>query len=173
MFASTTTIYPLVSDARTGMPTTIYPYRMATSDLPRRPFARTRAVVRGQGASREDYRRETEDRIRFAGSYVAWLDTLEGEQPTSGPSAILGGTTEEYKLARRQAQAAYDSELGIAAASEAQVSVGGEEPADLGSTLDAIGDQAEGLIERAKKNPGATAAIIGGVVLLFLISRRR
>ena len=172
MFASTTTIYPLVSDARTGVPSTIYPYRMATSDLPRRPFQRTRALVRGQGASREDYRRETEDRIRFAGSYVAWLDTLEMEQPST-LSAVIGGTLEQYRLARRQAQAAYDSELGIAAASEAQVNVGGEEPADLGSTLDAIGDQAEGLIERAKKNPGATAAIIGGVVLLFLISRRR
>jgi len=173
MFAPTTTIYPLVSDARNGEKTTIYPYRMATSDLPRRPYQRTQAVVRGQGASREDYRRETEDRIRFAGSYVAWLDTLDSEQPTTGTNAIIGGTVQENRDARRQAQAAYDSELGIAAAREAQVAVGGEEPADLASTLDAIGDQAEGLIERAKRNPGATAAIIGGVVLLFLIARRR
>lgn len=172
MLAPTTTIYPVVSDARTGFPSTIYPYRMATPDLPRGAFKRSRGTVRGQGSSRDDYRRETEDRIRYAGSYVAWLDTLEGEQP-SEINAIIGGTAEDVKLARRQAQAAYDVELGIAAASESQVSVGGEDAGDLAETLDAIGDQAENLIERAKKNPGATAAIIGGVVLLFLIARRR
>jgi hypothetical protein len=113
-----------------------------------------------------------EDRIRFAGSYVAWLDTLEIEQPSGQPGAVIGGTAEEYKLARRQAQANYDAELGIGAASEAQVDVGGDS-GDLGAALDAIGDQAESLVEKAKANPGYTAAIIGGAVLLFLVARRR
>lgn len=172
MFADTTTIYPNVSDSRYGMPTTIYPYRMATPDLPRGAYKRTAKVVRGFGSSRDDYRREVEDRIRYAGSYVAWLDTLEAEQPSRGNNAILGGTAEEERNARRQAQAAYDAEVGISAASEAQVNVGGD-AGDLGAALDAIGDQAESLVDKARKNPGYTAAIIGGAVLLFLVARRR
>ena len=172
MFADTTTIYPNVSDSRYGMPTTIYPYRMATPDLPKGAFKRTTKVIRGFGANRDDYRREVEDRIRYAGSYVAWLDTLEAEQPTAGTSAIIGGTVQEYRNARRQAQAAYDAEVGVSAASEAQVDVGGD-AGDLGAALDAIGDQAEGLVNKAKANPGYTAAIIGGAVLLFLVARRR
>jgi hypothetical protein len=171
MFASTTTIYPSVSDTRNREKTTIYPYRMASPDLPRGAYKRTSAVIRGFGSSRDDYRREVEDRIRFAGSYVAWLDTLEVEQPSTVP-AVIGGTLEEYRLGRRQAQANYDAELGIGAASEAQVNVGGD-AGDLGAALDAIGDQAESLVEKARANPGYTAAIIGGAVLLFLVARRR
>lgn len=171
MFAPTTTIYPSVSDTRNREKTTIYPYRMASPDLPRGAYKRTSAVIRGFGSSRDDYRREVEDRIRFAGSYVAWLDTLEVEQPSTVP-AVIGGTLEEYRLGRRQAQASYDAELGIGAASEAQVDVGGD-AGDLGAALDAIGDQAEGLVAKAKANPGYTAAIIGGAVLLFLVARRR
>jgi len=171
MFASTTTIYPNISDRRNDMPTTIYPYRMATSDLPKGAFKRTSKVVRGFGSSRDEYRREVEDRIRYAGSYVAWLDTLEVEQPSTVP-AVIGGTLEEYRKARRQAQANYDAELGIGAASESQVDVGGD-AGDLGAALDAIGDQAEGIVAKAKANPGYTAAIIGGAVLLFLVARRR
>jgi len=171
MFASTTTIYPSVSDTRNRERTTIYPYRMATPDLPRGAYKRTTVVIRGFGSSRDDYRREVEDRIRFAGSYVAWLDTLEVEQPTT-VSAVIGGTLEQYRLARRQAQANYDTELGIGAASEAQVDVGGDS-GDLGAALDAIGDQAEGLVEKARANPGYTAAIIGGIALLFFVARRR
>jgi hypothetical protein len=112
-----------------------------------------------------------EDRIRYSGSYAAWLDTLEIEQPTT-VSAIIGGSVEENRLARRQAQAAYDAELGIGAASEAQVNVGGDDDG-LGAALDAIGDQAESLVDKARANPGYTAAIIGGAVLLFLVARRR
>jgi hypothetical protein len=171
MFASTTTIYPSVSDTRNRERTTIYPYRMASPDLPRGAYKRTTVVIRGFGSSRDDYRREVEDRIRFAGSYVAWLDTLEVEQPST-VSAVIGGTLEEYRLGRRQAQAAYDAELGIGAASESQVDVGGD-AGDLGAALDAIGDQAEGLVAKARANPGYTAAIIGGAVLLFLVARRR
>jgi hypothetical protein len=171
MFASTTTIYPSVSDTRNGERTTIYPYRMASPDLPRGAYKRGTSVIRGFGSSRDDYRREVEDRIRFAGSYVAWLDTLEVEQPSTVP-AVIGGTLEEYRLGRRQAQANYDAELGIGAASEAQVNVGGD-AGDLGAALDAIGDQAESLVEKARANPGYTAAIIGGAVLLFLVARRR
>jgi hypothetical protein len=172
MFAPTTTIYPSVSDTRNREKTTIYPYRMASPDLPKGVYRRTTSAVRGFGSSRDDYRREVEDRIRFAGSYVAWLDTLEIEQPSGQPGAVIGGTAEEYKLARRQAQANYDAELGIGAASEAQVDVGGDS-SDLGAALDAIGDQAESLVEKARANPGYTAAIIGGAVLLFLVARRR
>lgn len=171
MFASTTTIYPNVSDTRNRERTTIYPYRMASPDLPKGAYKRTTAVIRGFGSSRDDYRREVEDRIRYAGSYVAWLDTLEAEQPTT-VSAVIGGTADEYRNARRQAQANYDAELGVSAASEAQVDVGGDS-GDLGAALDAIGDQAEGIVAKAKANPGYTAAIIGGAVLLFLIARRR
>ncbi len=171
MFAPTTTIYPSVSDTRNREKTTIYPYRMASPDLPRGAYKRGTSVIRGFGSSRDDYRREVEDRIRYAGSYVAWLDTLEVEQPST-VSAVIGGTLEEYKLARRQAQANYDAELGIGAASEAQVDVGGDS-GDLGAALDAIGDQAESLVEKARANPGYTAAIIGGAVLLFLVARRR
>lgn len=171
MFASTTTIYPSVSDTRNREKTTIYPYRMASPDLPRGAYKRGSSVIRGFGSSRDDYRREVEDRIRYAGSYVAWLDTLEVEQPSTVP-AVIGGTLEEYRLARRQAQANYDAELGIGAASEAQVDVGGD-AGDLGAALDAIGDQAESLVEKARANPGYTAAIIGGAVLLFLVARRR
>jgi hypothetical protein len=171
MFAPTTTIYPDVSDTRNREKTTIYPYRMASPDLPRGGYKRTSVVIRGFGSSRDDYRREVEDRIRFAGSYVAWLDTLEVEQPTT-VSAVIGGTLEQYRLARRQAQANYDTELGIGAASEAQVDVGGDS-GDLGAALDAIGDQAEGLVEKARANPGYTAAIIGGIALLFFVARRR
>jgi hypothetical protein len=172
MFAPLTTIYPNVSDTRNREKTTIYPYRMASPDLPKGVYRRTTSAVRGFGSSRDDYRREVEDRIRFAGSYVAWLDTLEIEQPSGQPGAVLGGTAEEYKLARRQAQANYDAELGIGAASEAQVDVGGD-AGDLGAALDAIGDQAESLVDKARANPGYTAAIIGGAVLLFLVARRR
>lgn len=171
MFASTTTIYPSVSDTRNRERTTIYPYRMASPDLPRGAYKRTSAVIRGFGSSRDDYRREVEDRIRFAGSYVAWLDTLEVEQPSTVP-ALIGGTLEEYRLGRRQAQAAYDAELGIGAASESQVDVGGN-AGDLGAALDAIGDQAEGLVAKARANPGYTAAVIGGIALLFFVARRR
>jgi hypothetical protein len=172
MLAPTTTIYPSVSDTRNREKTTIFPYRMATPDLPKGVYRRTAATVRGFGASRDDYRREAEDRIRYAGSYVSWLDTLELEQPSGQPGAVIGGTAEDYRLARRQAQAAYDAELGIGAASEAQVDVGGDS-GDLGAALDAIGDQAEGLVERARANPGYTAAIIGGIALLFFVARRR
>jgi len=172
MLADTTTIYPNVSDTRNREKTTIYPYRMATPDLPKGVYRRTAATVRGFGASRDDYRREAEDRIRYAGSYVSWLDTLELEQPSGQPGAVIGGTAENYRLARRAAQAAYDMELGIGAASEAQVDVGGDS-GDLGSALDAIGDQAEGLVAKAKANPGYTAAVIGGIALLFFIARRR
>ena len=62
--------------------------------------------------------------------------------------------------------------VGVSAASEAQVDVGGDS-GDLGAALDAIGDQAEGIVAKAKANPGYTAAIIGGAVLLFLVARRR
>ena len=172
MLAPTTTIYPSVSDDRNGERTTIYPYRMATPDLPKGWRRRNTAIVRGFGSSRDDYRREAEDRIRYAGSYVSWLDTLELEQPSGQPGAVIGGTAEDYRLARRQAQAAYDAELGIGAASEAQVDVGGDS-GDLGATLDAIGDQAEGLVAKAKANPGYTAAVIGGIALLFFVARRR
>jgi hypothetical protein len=170
-FSPLTTIYPSVSDTRNREKTTIYPYRMASPDLPRGAYKRSTAVIRGFGSSRDDYRREVEDRIRYSGSYAAWLDTLEIEQPTT-VSAIIGGSVEENRLARRQAQAAYDAELGIGAASEAQVNVGGDDDG-LGAALDAIGDQAESLVDKARANPGYTAAIIGGAVLLFLVARRR
>jgi len=180
MFASTTTIYPDVSDTRNREKTTVYPYRMATPDLPRGAYKRGTSVIRGFGSSRDDYRREVEDRIRFAGSYVAWLDTLELEQPSGLPGAVIGGTARQYQAARRWAQGAYDREIGIGAAIEAQVDVGGDSgdlgtgnSGDLGAALDAIGDQAEGLVAKARANPGYTAAIIGGAVLLFLVARRR
>jgi len=172
MLADTTTIYPNVSDDRNRERTTIYPYRMATPDLPKGWRRRSTATVRGLGASRDDYRREAEDRIRYAGSYVSWLATLELEQPSGQPGAVIGGTPENYRLARQAAQAAYDIELGIGAASEAQVDVGGDS-GDLGAALDAIGDQAEGIVAKARANPGTTAAIIAGAVLLFVVARRR
>ena len=172
MFASTTTIYPEVSDTRNREQTTIYPYRMASPDLPRGAYKRGTSVIRAFGSSRDDYRREVEDRIRFAGSYVAWLDTLEVEQPSGFPPAVIGGTVREYQTARRSAQADYDREIGLEAASESQVDVGGD-ATDLGAALDAIGDQAEGLVAKARANPGYTAAVIGGIALLFFVARRR
>jgi hypothetical protein len=111
------------------------------------------------------------EEITGAGSYVAWLDQLEVASPTT-IGAITGGTLDENRRARRQAQAAYDRLAGVTAADDAQVSVS-DDASDLGATLDAIGDQAEGLVERAKRNPGATVAIVGGAILLFLLARRR
>jgi len=111
------------------------------------------------------------EEITGAGSYVAWLDQLEVASPTT-IAAVTGGTLDENRRARRQAQAAYDRLAGVTAADDAQVSVS-DDAGDLGATLDAIGDQAEGLVERAKRNPGATVAIVGGAILLFLLARRR
>ncbi len=170
-FSTTTTIYPNVSDRRNREKTTIYPYFMAVPDVPRGSYSRGR-TVRGQGTSRAEYRTYVESGISGAGSYTAWLDALELDSPSGTPGAVIGGTASEYRAARRQAQAAYDTEVGIGAASEAQVDVGGDS-GDLGAALDAIGDQAEGLVEKARANPGYTAAIIGGIALLFFVARRR
>lgn len=170
-FSTTTTIYPNVSDTRNREKTTIYPYFMAVPDVPRAPYSRGRAV-RGQGTSRAEYRAYVESGISGAGSYAAWLDALELDSPSRQPGAVIGGTAQEYRAARRAAQAAYDTEVGIGSAADAQVSVS-DDAGDLGATLDAIGDQAEGLVERAKRNPGATVAIVGGAILLFLLARRR
>lgn len=169
-FNAETTIYPDVSDTRTRVPSTIYPYTMAASDRPRAPYSRG-TYVRTRGSSRTAYAETVGEEITGAGSYVAWLDQLEVASPTT-ISAVTGGTLDENRRARRQAQAAYDRLAGVTAADDAQVSVS-DDASDLGATLDAIGDQAEGLVERAKRNPGATVAIVGGAILLFLLARRR
>lgn len=165
-----TTIYPDVSDRRTGMKTTVYPYTMSSSDVPRAPFSRGR-TIQSRGSSRDQYVSIVTEQIAGAGSYAAWLDTLELASPSTGVPAYLGLSAPNYRNARRAAQAAYDSEVGIGAAGESQVSVSDAD--DLGTALDAIGDQAEGLLDRAKRNPGTTAAIIGGAILLFFVARRR
>lgn len=174
-FSSTTTIYPDVSDTRNREKTTIYPYFMAVPDVPRAPYKRGNQVRSppdiGRGNSREAYRYYVESGINSAGSYAAWLDALELDSPSRQPGAVIGGTALEYRAARRAAQAAYDTQVGISSAADAQVSV--SDAGDLGAALDAIGDQAEGLLDRAKRNPGTTAAIIGGAILLFFVARRR
>jgi hypothetical protein len=169
-FSSDTTIYPNVSDTRTGVPSTIYPYTMSSSDRPRAPYARG-ASVRSRGSSRAAYAEIVGEEITGAGGYLAWLDQLELASP-SGINAITGGTVAENRLARRQAQAAYDQLAGVTAASDSQVSVS-DDSSDLGAALDAIGDTTEGIVEKAKRNPGATVAIVGGAILLFLLARRR
>lgn len=171
-FSSTTTIYPNVSDARNREKTTIYPYFMAVPDVPRAPYTRGRAV-RGQGTSRAEYRAYVESGISSAGSYAAWLDALELDSPSRQPGAVIGGTPQEYRAARRAAQAAYDTQVGIGSAADAQVSVSDSDSTDLGAALDAIGDTTETIVEKAKRNPGATVAIVGGAILLFLLARRR
>lgn len=171
-FSSTTTIYPNVSDTRYGEKTTIYPYTMSSSDVPRRPYDRGRAI-QSRGSSREAYVDKAREAIAAAGSYVAWLDELELASPSGLPSAVIGGTALEYRAARRAAQAAYDTQVGIASAAEAQVSVADSDGTDLGAALDAIGDTTETIVEKAKRNPGATVAIVGGAILLFLLARRR
>ena len=168
-FSTTTTIYPDVSDTRTREKTTIYPYTMSSSDVPRAPYSRGRQI-QSRGSSRETYANIAREQIAAAGSYAAWLDTLELASPSTVP-AYIGGTAAEYRNARRAAQAAYDAQVGLSEAAAAQVSV--SEATDLGATLDAIGDQAEGILDKARRNPGTTAAIIGGAVLLFFIARRR
>lgn len=170
-FSSTTTIYPDVSDTRNREKTTIYPYVMSSSDVPRRPYDRGRAI-QSLGSSRAAYANKANEAIAAVGSYTAWLDELELASPSAQPGAVIGGTASEYRAARRQAQAAYDTQIGIGAAEEAQVDVGGDS-GDLGAALDAIGDQAEGIVAKARANPGTTAAIIAGVVLLFVVARRR
>lgn len=170
-FNPDTTIYPSVSDTRTRVPSTIYPYTMASSDRPRAPFTRTAAVVRSRGSSRAAYAGIVGEEITGAGGYLAWLDQLELASPSS-INAITGGTVAENRLARRQAQAAYDQLAGVTAASDSQVSVS-DDSSDLGAALDAIGDTTEGIVEKAKRNPGATVAIVGGAILLFLLARRR
>lgn len=169
-FSSTTTIYPDVSDARNREKTTIYPYTMSSSDVPRSPYSRGRAI-QSRGSSREQYANIASEQIAAAGSYAAWLDALELASPSAQPGAVIGGSAQEYRAARRAAQAAYDTQVGISSAADAQVSV--SDAGDLGAALDAIGDQAEGLLDRAKRNPGTTAAIIGGALLLFFVARRR
>lgn len=173
-FADTTTIYPDVSDTRTNAPTTIYPYTMAASDRPR-GYARS-TYIRTRGSTREAYANTASEEILQAGGYLAWLDKLELASPST-QSAIRGGTVEENRRARRQAQAAYDQLAGVVAADDAQVSVSddgsGGVAGDLGATLDSIGDVTVSVVERAKANPGATVAIVGGAILLFLLARRR
>lgn len=169
-FSTTTTIYPDVSDTRTREKTTIYPYTMSSSDVPRAPYSRGRAI-QSRGSSRETYANIAREQISAAGSYAAWLDTLELASPSGQPGAVIGGSAAEYRNARRAAQAAYDTQVGVSSAADAQVSV--SDGTDLGATLDAIGDQAEGILDTVKRNPGTTAAIIGGAVLLFFIARRR
>jgi hypothetical protein len=171
-FSSTTTIYPNVSDTRNGEKTTIYPYTMSSSDVPRRPYDRGRAI-QSRGSSRDAYANKAREAIAAAGSYVAWLDELELASPSAQPGAVIGGTALEYRAARRAAQAAYDTQVGIASAADAQVAVGDSDGTDLGAALDAIGDTTEGIVEKARRNPGATAAIVGGAILLFLLARRR
>lgn len=171
-FSSTTTIYPDVSDSRNGEKTTIYPYTMSSSDVPRRPYDRGRAI-QSRGSSRDAYANKAREAIAAAGSYVAWLDELELASPSAQPGAVIGGTALEYRAARRAAQAAYDTQVGIASAADAQVSVGDSDSTDLGAALDAIGDTTETIVEKAKRNPGATVAIVGGAILLFLLARRR
>lgn len=171
-FSSTTTIYPDVSDTRNREKTTIYPYTMSSSDVPRRPYDRGRAI-QSRGSSRDAYANKAREAIAAAGSYVAWLDELELASPSGQPGAVIGGTPLEYRAARRAAQAAYDTQVGIASAADAQVSVGDSDSTDLGAALDAIGDTTEGIVEKAKRNPGATVAIVGGAILLFLLARRR
>ena len=51
--------------------------------------------------------------------------------------------------------------------------MGDSDSTDLGAALDAIGDTTETIVEKARRNPGATAAIVGGAILLFLLARRR
>lgn len=170
-FSSTTTIYPNVSDTRNREKTTIYPYTMSSSDVPRRPYNRGR-VIQSLGSSREGYANNAREAIAAAGSYVAWLDELELASPSVVP-AVIGGTVLEYRAARRAAQAAYDTQVGIASAADAQVAVGDSDGTDLGAALDAIGDGAEGILDKARANPGTTAAIIAGAVLLFVVARRR
>jgi len=176
-FSTTTTIYPNVSDKRNREKTTIYPYFMAKPDLPRSPYARPNTVSSppdiGRGTSREAYRYYVESGINSAGSYLSWLDALELDSPSGTPGAVIGGTASEYRAARRQAQAAYDTEVGVGAAADSQVSVSDSDATDLGAALDAIGDQAEGIVAKARANPGTTAAIIAGAVLLFVVARRR
>lgn len=170
-FADTTTIYPDVSDTRTNAPTTIYPYTMAASDRPR-GYARS-TYIRTRGSTREAYANTASEEILQAGGYLAWLDKLELASPST-QSAIRGGTVEENRRARRQAQAAYDQLAGVVAADDAQVSVSDDgSGGDLGATLDSIGDVTVSVVERAKANPGATVAIVGGAILLFLLARRR
>jgi hypothetical protein len=169
-FSPDTTIYPDVSDTRTRVPSTIYPYTMAASDRPRAPYARG-GSVRTRGSSRTAYAEIVGEEITGAGGYLAWLDQLELASP-SGINAITGGTVAENRLARRQAQAAYDQLAGVTAASDSQVSVS-DDSSDLGAALDAIGDGAEGILDKARANPGTTAAIIAGAVLLFVVARRR
>lgn len=174
-FNPDTTIYPDVSDTRTDAPTTIYPYTMAASDRPR-GYARS-TYIRTRGSTRAAYANTASEAILQDGSYLAWLDKLELASPST-PSAIRGGTVEENRRARRQAQAAYDQLAGVVAADDAQVSVsddgaGGVTAGDLGATLDSIGDVTVSVVERAKANPGATFAIVGGAILLFLLARRR
>ena len=171
-FSNTTTIYPDVSDTRNREKTTIYPYTMSSSDVPRRPYDRGRAI-QSRGSSREAYANKAREAIAAAGSYVAWLDELELASPSAQPGAVIGGTALEYRAARRAAQAAYDTQVGIASAADAQVSVGDSDSTDLGAALDAIGDTTETIVEKAKRNPGATVAIVGGAILLFLLARRR
>lgn len=176
-FSSTTTIYPNVSDARNREKTTIYPYFMAVPDVPRAPYTRGSQVRSppdiGRGNSRDAYRYYVESGIEGAGSYAAWLDALELDSPSRQPGAVIGGTPQEYRAARRAAQAAYDTQVGIGSAADAQVSVSDSDGTDLGAALDAIGDTTEGIVEKAKRNPGATVAIVGGAILLFLLARRR
>lgn len=170
-FSPDTTIYPDVSDTRTNAPTTIYPYTMAASDRPR-GYARS-TYIRTRGSTREAYANTASEEILQAGGYLAWLDKLELASPST-QSAIRGGTVEENRRARRQAQAAYDQLAGVVAADDAQVSVSDDgSGGDLGATLDSIGDVTVSVVERAKANPGATVALVGGAILLFLLARRR
>lgn len=174
-FASTTTIYPDVSDNRNREKTTIYPYIMAKPDVPSGWRKRPRTEIVTQETSRDAYRNYVDAGVARAGTYVAWLDSLELAYPSGQPGAIIGGSAAQFRDARREAQAAYDIEVGVAGVPASQVSVSDDSgsSADLGATLDAIGDRAEGILDTVKRNPGTTAAIIGGAVLLFFIARRR
>lgn len=170
-FKSTTTIYPVVSDASTGFPTTIYPYVMRADDAPKGGYRRNQKVIRTTSASKDAYVVQMNAKIASAGGYDAWLAQLELAQPSAklAGNAIIGGTADDWRNARASAQRAYDIAQGV------NVS-GASSEAGLSQLLDEAGDAASSAASSVQsyvqQHPGkAVAWVVGAGVVVYLLAR--
>lgn len=170
-FDPNVTIYPIVSDASTGFPTTIFPYIMRQEDAPKGGFRRKQTVIRTTYGDKTSYVTMVNKKIAKAGSYNRWLDQLEVDSPSSKlvGNAITGGTLEDWREARVKAQRAYDLSMGVGvsdASPESGLSM------LLDEAGDAAGSAASSVQSYVQQHPGkAVAWVVGAGVVVYLLAR--
>ena len=170
-FNSGVTIYPVVSDASTGFPTTIFPYIMRHEDAPKGGFRRKPSVTRAVYGDKASYVDMVNKKAAKAGSYNRWLDLLEIEAPSSKlvGNVITGGTLEDWREARVKAQRAYDLSMGVGvsdASPESGLSM------LLDEAGDAAGSAASSVQSYVREHPGkAVAWVVGAGVVVYLLAR--